>query len=177
MDIIVCIKQVPATSEIGWDPKTGTLMRERAEGVLNLNDKNALEAALQLREKHGGHSTALSMGPSQAEESLREALSMGIDRAVLLSDRAFAGADSLSTAYTLSLAARKIGSYDLILCGKESSDGMTAQVGPQIAEFLDLPQLICATEINIENTSVRIKQKTEDGFRIVEAPLPAVLTV
>jgi electron transfer flavoprotein alpha/beta subunit len=177
MDIIVCIKQVPAASEIDWDPKTGTLMRERAEGVLNLNDKNALEAALQLREQHGGHSTALSMGPPQAEEALREALSMGIDRAVLLSDKAFAGADSLSTAYTLSLAARKIGRYDLILCGKESSDGMTAQVSPQVAEFLELPQLTCATEITIENTSVRIKQKTEDGFRILETPLPAVITV
>ena len=177
MDTIVCIKQVPATSEIDWDPKTGTLMRERAEGVLNLNDKNALEAALQLREKHGGHSTALSMGPSQAEEALREALSMGIDRAVLLSDKAFAGADTLSTAYTLSLAAKKIGSYDLILCGKESWDGMTAQVGPQVAEFLNLPQLTCATEIIIEDTSVRIKQKIEDGFRIVEASLPAVITV
>ena len=177
MNTIVCIKQVPATSEIDWDPKTGTLMRERAEGVLNLTDKNALEAALQLREQHGGHSTALSMGPPQAEEALREALSMGIDRAILLSDKAFAGADTLSTAYTLSLAAKKIGNYDLILCGKESSDGMTAQVGSQVAEFLNLPQLTYATEIIIEDTSVRIKQKTEDGFRIVEAPLPAVISV
>jgi electron transfer flavoprotein beta subunit len=101
-------------------------MREGAEGVLNLTDKHALEAALQLKEQYGGHSTALSMGPPQAEEALREALSMGIDRAILLSDKAFAGADTLSTAYTLSLAAKKIGSYDLILCGKESSDGMTA---------------------------------------------------
>jgi electron transfer flavoprotein alpha/beta subunit len=177
MNTIVYIKQVPATSEIKWDPKTGTLMREGAEGVLNLTDKNALEAALQLKEEHGGHSTALSMGPPQAEEVLREALSMGIDRAILLSDKAFAGADTLSTAYTLSLAAKKIGSYDLILCGKESSDGMTAQVGPQVAEFLDLPQLTWATEITIQDASVRIKQKIEDGFRILEAPLPAVITV
>lgn len=177
MHTIVCIKQVPATSEIKWDPKTGTLMREGAEGVLNLTDKHALEAALQLKEKHGGHSTALLMGPPQAEEALREALSMGIDRAILLSDKAFAGADTLSTAYTLSLAAKKIGSYDLILCGKESSDGMTAQVGPQVADFLNLPQLTCATEITIQDASVRIKQKIEDGFRILEAPLPAVITV
>jgi electron transfer flavoprotein alpha/beta subunit len=152
-------------------------MREGAEGVLNLTDKHALEAALQLKEQHGGCSTALSMGPPQAEEALREALSMGIDRAILLSDKAFAGADTLSTAYTLSLAAKKIGSYDLILCGKESSDGMTAQVGSQVAEFLDLPQLTCATEITIQEESVRIKQKLEDGFRILEAPLPAVITV
>jgi electron transfer flavoprotein alpha/beta subunit len=177
MHTIVCIKQVPATSEMKWDPKTGTLVREGAEGVLNLTDKHALEAALQLKEQHGGHSTALSMGPPQAEEALREALSMGIDRAILLSDKAFAGADTLSTAYSLSLAAKKIGSYDLILCGKESSDGMTAQVGPQVAEFLDLPQLTCATDITLEDTSVRIKQKIEDGFRILEAPLPAVITV
>ena len=177
MNTIVCIKQVPAASEIGWDTKTGTLLREGAEAVLNLPDKNALEAALQLKEQHGGHSTALSMGPSQAEETLREALSMGIDRAVLLSDKAFAGADTLSTAYALSLAAKKIGRYDLILCGKESSDGMTAQVGPQVAEFLNLPQLTCATEITIEDASVRIKQKVEDGFRILEAPLPVVITV
>ncbi len=177
MHTIVCIKQVPATSEIGWDPKTGTLLRESAEGALNRTDKHALEAALQLREQHGGHCTALSMGPPQAEESLREALSMGIDRAILLSDKAFAGADTLSTAYTLSMAAKKIGSYDLILCGKESSDGMTAQVGPQIAEFLNLPQLTCATEITIEDASARIKQKIEDGFRILETSLPAVITV
>jgi electron transfer flavoprotein alpha/beta subunit len=177
MQIIVCIKQVPARSEIDWDPKTGTLMREGAEGVLNLTDKHALEAALQLSERHGGHSTALSMGPPQAEEALREALSMGIDSAILLSDKAFAGADTLSTAYTLSLAVRKIGSFDLILCSKESSDGMTAQVGPQVAEFLNLPQLTCATEITIEDAWVRIKQKIEDGFRILETALPAVITV
>jgi electron transfer flavoprotein alpha/beta subunit len=152
-------------------------MREGADGVLNLTDKNALEAALKLKEQHGGHSTALSMGPAQAEEVLREALSMGIDQAILLSDKAFAGADTLSTAYTLSLAAKKIGSYDLILCAKESSDGMTAQVGPQVAEFLDLPQLTCATEITIQDALVRIKQKIEDGFRVLETPLPAVITV
>jgi electron transfer flavoprotein beta subunit len=177
MNTIVCIKQVPGTSEIDWDPKTGTLMRERAEGVLNPGDKNALEAALQLKEKYGGHSTALSMGPPQAEEALREALSMGIDRAVLLSDKGFAGADTFSTAYTLSVAAKRISDYDLIICGKESSDGMTAQVGPQIAEFLDLPQLTYATEIIIENKSARIKQQVEDGLRVLETPLPALITV
>ena len=177
MDIVVCIKQVPETTDIGWNPSTGTLIREGAPGILNRNDKNALEAALQLREEHGGCITALSMGPSQAEETLREALSMGIDQAILLSDSVFAGADTLSTAYTLSLAAQRIRDYDLMLCGKESSDGMTAQVGPQIAEFLDLPQLTGATEIAIENKSVRIKQKQEYGFRVVETFFPAVITV
>jgi electron transfer flavoprotein alpha/beta subunit len=177
MDIVVCIKQVPETTDIGWNPSTGTLIREGVPGILNRNDKNALEAALQLREQHGGCITALSMGPSQAEETLREALSMGIDQAILLSDSVFAGADTLSTAYILSLAAQRIRDYDLMLCGKESSDGMTAQVGPQIAEFLDLPQLTGATEIAIERKSVRIKQKLEYGFRVVETFLPAVITV
>ena len=177
MDIVVCIKQVPETSEIGWDPSTGTLMREGVPSILNRNDKNALEAALRLREQHGGLITALSMGPAQADEALREALSMGIDQAILLCDSVFAGADTLSTAYALSLAINKIMRFDLMLCGKESSDGMTAQVGPQIAEFLDLPQLTGATEIAIENKSVRIKQKLEYGFRVVETFLPAVITV
>ena len=177
MNIVVCIKQVPETNEIGWDTEKGTLMRESVGGILNLNDKNALEAALQLREKYSGSITALSMGPPQAEDVLREALSMGIDKAILLSDRLFAGADTLSTSYTLSLALKIMDSFDLILCGKESWDAMTAQVGSQLAELLNLPQLTYATEITITNNSVTIKQKLEDGLRILETPLPALITV
>jgi electron transfer flavoprotein beta subunit len=177
MDIVVCIKQVPETNDIGWDPKTGTLIRESTGGILNPNDKNAIEAALQLREKHGGLITAISMGPPQAEDALREALGMGADKAILLSDRQFAGADTLSTSYALSLALKKIVRFDLILCGKESSDGMTAQVGPQLAELLNLPQLTNATEIIINSNSVRIKQKLEDGFRILKTSFPALITV
>jgi electron transfer flavoprotein beta subunit len=177
MDIIVCIKQVPETSEVGWDPKTGTLLREGVGGILNHNDKHAIEAALQMREAHGGLITALSMGPPQAEEALREAMSMGIDKAVLLSDKRFAGADTLSTSYCLSLAIKKIGKFDLIICGKETSDGMTAQVGPQLAEFLDLPQLTSATEIIIQKNSMRIRQKLEGSLRILETSLPALVTV
>jgi electron transfer flavoprotein beta subunit len=177
MDIIVCIKQVPETSEIGWDPERGTLLREGAPGVVNHNDKHAIEAALQLREAHGGSITALSMGPPQADEALREALSMGVDRAVLLSDRCFAGADTFATSYALSLAVKKMAGFDLILCGKETSDGMTAQVGPQLAELLNLPQLTCAIEISIYDHSVRITQKLEGGLRILEASLPALITV
>jgi len=177
MDIVVCIKQVPETTDIGWNPETGALIREQAGGILNPNDKNALEAALQLREQHGGMITALSMGPSQAEDALREALSMGVDRAILLSDRVFAGADTLSTSYALGLALKKMARFDLILCGKESSDAMTAQVGPQLAELLDLPQLTYAIEIAVENNSVRIKQKLEDGFRMLETSFPALVTV
>ena len=177
MEIVVCIKQVPETADVGWDPKTGALIREGVSGVLNPNDKNALEAALQLKEKHGGTLTALSMGPPQAEEALREAMSMGIDRAILLSDRQFAGADTWATSYTLSRALKKISEFDLILCGKESADGMTGHVGPQVAEFLNLPQLTYAMEIDINSPSVRIKQKLEDGYRLLESPLPVVITV
>ena len=177
MDIVVCIKQVPEAGEIGWDPETGTLLREGASGVVNHNDKHAIEAALQLRKAHGGLITALSMGPPQADEALREALSMGVDKAVLLSDKCFAGADTLATSYALSLAMKKIARFDLILCGKETSDGMTAQVGPQLAELLNLPQLTCATEISIHDHSVRITQKLEGGIRILAASLPALVTV
>jgi electron transfer flavoprotein beta subunit len=177
MDIVVCIKYVPETADIGWDRNTRTLLREAAEGMLNHNDKHAIEAAVQLKEVHGGSTTAVTMGPPRAENALREALSMGVDTAVLLSDGILAGADTLSTAYTLSLALKKIAGFDLIICGKETSDGMTAQVGPQLAEFLSIPQLTYATEISIENHAVRTKQKLEGGLRILEAPLPALITV
>ena len=179
MDIVVCVKQVPEAAHIGWDPDRGTLVREGIAGILNPNDKNALEAALQLKEKHGGLITAVSMGPEQADETLKEALSLGIDKTILLCDRRFAGADTLSTAYTLSLALKKIACFDLILCGKESADGMTAHVGPQLAEMLDLPQLTCATEIDVDvnGSSVQVKQKLENEHRILESPLPALITV
>ena len=177
MDIIVCIKQVPESADVSWDPDTGTLRREGVAGIVNPTDKNALEAALQLRERHGGVITALSMGPPQAEEALREALSMGVDRGVLLSDKQFAGADTLATSYTLGLAVKKISSFDLILCGKESADGMTAHVGPQLAEFLNLPQLTYATAIDVHDHTVEIRQKVEHGYRILKSPLPALVTV
>jgi electron transfer flavoprotein beta subunit len=177
MEIIVCIKQVPETTNVDWDPKTGAIVREGVSGVLNPNDKNVLEAALQLKEKHGSVITAVSMGPEQAEEALREALSMGVDKAVLLSDKRFSGADTLATSYTLSCALRKIAGFDLILCGKESADGVTGHVGPQLAEFLNVPQLTYATEIAVHDHTVRIKQKLEDCHRILEAPLPALVTV
>lgn len=177
MDIVVCIKYVPETADIGWDQTTGTLLREAAKGVLNHNDKHAIEAALQVREAHGGSITALTMGPPQAENALREALSMGVNTAVLLSDRALAGADTLATACTLSLAVKKLAGYDLIICGKETSDGMTAQVGPQIAELLNIPQLTYTTEIAVDNQMVRTKQKLEAGLRILEASLPSLITV
>lgn len=177
MEIVVCIKQVPETFDLEWDPKRGTLLRDGDSGLLNPNDKNALEAALRLKEEHGGTITALSMGPPHAEEALREALSMGIDRAILLCDRAFAGADTWATSYTLSLALKKLAPFDLVLCGKESADGMTGHIGPQLGEFLNLPQLTCATRIDFEGRFVTIEQNLEDGYRVLKSPLPVLITV
>ena len=177
MDIVVCIKQVPEAYDIDWDEKTGSLVREGASAILNPIDKNVLEAAVQLREKHGGFITAISMGPEQAEEALREALGMGVDRAILLSDRIFAGADTLATSFTLSCAIRKIERFDIIICGKESSDGVTGHVGPQVAEMLHVPQLTNAMEIRIAKNAAHIKQKTEDGYRLLETTFPVLITV
>ncbi len=177
MNIIVCIKQVPKVTEVKWDPKTGSLIRKGVPSIINPNDENAIEAALQLKEKHGGEVTVISMGPSQVEKALREALAMGVDNVIQLTDRQFAGSDTWVTAYTLGLSIQKIGKYDLILCGKEVLDGMTAQVGPQLAEFLDLPQLTYAIDIQVNDQKVRIKQKFDDILRVVEAPMPALITV
>jgi electron transfer flavoprotein alpha/beta subunit len=177
MHIIVCIKQVPNVKEVKWDPETGSLIRKGVPSVINPNDKNAVEAALELREKHGGVVTVLTMGPSQAEEALREALGMGADKAIQLTDKQFAGSDTWATAYTLGLAIRKIASWDLIICGKEALDGMTAQVGPQVAECLGIPQLTYAVHIEVMNGRVRIRQKLGDMLRVLEAPLPALITV
>jgi len=175
--IIVCIKQVPDVTEVSWDPETGSLIRKGIPSIINPNDKNAIEAALQLRETFGGRVTVVSMGPSQVEEALREALGMGVDRAIQLTSRAFAGSDTWATAYTLGLAVEKIGEYDLILCGKEAIDGMTAQVGPQLAEYLAIPQLTYAMDIEVVDRKVRVKQKLGDLDRRLEAPMPALITV
>jgi len=177
MNIIVCIKQVPNVSEVKWDPETGALIRKGVPSIINPNDKNAIEAALQLRERHGGEITILSMGPSQVEEALREALGMGADHAIRLTDKKFAGSDTWVTSYTLGLAIRRIAKWDLIICGKEALDGMTAQVGPQLAEYLDVPQLTYATDLEVVDTRVRIRQKLGDIHRVLEAPLPALITV
>jgi electron transfer flavoprotein beta subunit len=177
MKIIVCIKQVPDVTEVKWDPETGSLIRKGVPSIINPNDRNAIEAALQLKERHGGEVTVLSMGPSQVEEALREALGMGADKAIQLTDKRFAGSDTWATAYTLGLAVKKIGQYDLIICGKEAIDGMTAQVGPQLAEYLDIPQLTYAAHIEIADSKVRVKQKLGDCLRLLEAPMPALITI
>jgi len=177
MNIIVCIKQVPNVSEVRWDPETGALIRKGVPSIINPNDKNAIEAALQLRERHGGEVTILSMGPSQVEEALREALGMGADHAIRLTDKKFAGSDTWVTSYTLGLAIRRIAKWDLVICGKEALDGMTAQVGPQLAEYLDIPQLTYAIDLEVVDTRVKIKQKLGDIHRVLEASLPVLITV
>jgi electron transfer flavoprotein alpha/beta subunit len=177
MHIIVCIKQVPDVTEVSWDPETGSLIRKGIPSIINPNDKNAIESALQLRETYGGQVTALSMGPSQVEEALREALGMGVDKAIQLTAKEFAGSDTWATAYTLGLAIKKTGAYDLIICGKEAVDGMTAQVGPQIAEYLGIPQLTYAMHIEVLDSKVRVKQKLGDLYRLLEAPMPVLITV
>lgn len=177
MNIIVCIKQVPDVTEVKWDPETGALIRKGVPSIINPNDKNAIEAALRLREIHGGEVTVLSMGPSQVEEALREALGMGADKAIQLTDRRFAGSDTWVTSYTLGLAVNKIRGWDLIICGKEALDGMTAQVGPQLAEYLGIPQLTYAISIAVNDGRVKIRQKLGDLHRVLQAPMPALITV
>lgn len=178
MDMIVCIKQVPDTTEVKIDPVKGTLIREGVPSIVNPFDKNAVEAALQLKEKHGGKVTVVTMGPPQAVDALRECLAMGADEAVLLSDRAFAGADTYATSYTLSKAIEKIGNYDLILCGKQAIDGDTAQVGPGIAEHLKLPQVTYVQKIvEVKDGSMIVERAIEGGYEVIEVKLPAVIAV
>jgi electron transfer flavoprotein alpha/beta subunit len=177
MNIIVCIKQVPDTNEIRVDPQTGNLIREGVPSIVNTYDKHAIEAAVTLKEKLGGKITVLTMGPPQAEEVLRECLAMGADEAVLLSDKAFSGADTTATSYTLSCAIRKMGSFDLILCGRQALDGNTAQVGPQIAELLELPQITYVQSIEVSGQSLIVKKALEDGYEMVQTGMPALLTV
>lgn len=178
MNIVVCIKQVPDTTNVKIDPKTNTLMREGVESIVNPFDMYAIEESLRLRERLGGKVTALSMGPPQAQAALREAISMGVDAGILLSDRAFAGSDTWATSYALSMAIRKIGDVGVILCGKQASDGDTAQVGPGIATHLKLPQITYVRKVEeIDATHVTAERLLEYGYEVVESSLPCVLTV
>ncbi|UCF79764.1 MAG: electron transfer flavoprotein subunit beta/FixA family protein [Candidatus Eiseniibacteriota bacterium] len=177
MRIIVPVKQVPNTTDVRIDPKTGTLIREGVESIVNPEDLNAVEEGLKLREAHGGEVIVVSMGPPQAEEALREVLAMGVDEAYLLTDKALAGADTLATAYSLSRAIRSIGEFDVVICGRQAIDGDTAQVGPQLAEFLKLPQITYVSKVDIEDGNVLAERLLEDGTEVVRAKLPALLTV
>ena len=177
MDIVVCIKQVPDTTEVKIDPVTNTLIRQGVPSIVNPFDKNALEAGLQLREKHGGKVTVISMGPPQAKDALKECLAMGADAAILISDRAFGGADTLATSYTLAEAIRKLGQVDVIICGKQAIDGDTAQVGPEIAEHLGIAQLTYVAKMSIDGAAISAEREHEDGYQIMEAQLPVLLSV
>ncbi|MFH2027895.1 MAG: electron transfer flavoprotein subunit beta/FixA family protein [Nanoarchaeota archaeon] len=177
MKIIVCMKQVPDTTEVKIDPKTGRLIREGVPSIINPEDKNALEEALRIKEKNNAYITVLTMGPPQAEDALREALAMGADKAILLGDIKFAGSDTWATANALAACVKKIGEYDLILCGRQAIDGDTAQVGPQLAEALKIPQITYAQKIDMIENGVRVERELEDGHEVIETKLPCLITV
>ncbi|MEA3493577.1 MAG: electron transfer flavoprotein subunit beta/FixA family protein [Candidatus Margulisiibacteriota bacterium] len=177
MKILVCIKQVPETTEVRIDPETNTLIREGVPSIINPFDENALEAALKLKEKHGGKVTVITMGPPQAAEALKTTIAMGADEVYLISDRAFAGSDTWATSYTLAQAIKKIGDYNLILCGKQAIDGDTAQVGPGIAEWLNIPSVTFAVKIEAEGDNAKVERLLEEANEVVETPFPAVITV
>jgi len=176
--IIVPIKQVPETGAVKMDETTGTMIREGVEAIINPLDLYGIELAIRLREQFGGEVVTISMGPPKAEKALREAIAMGCDRGILLSDRAFAGADTWATAYALSQAMRKEGPFDLIICGERATDGDTGQVGPAIASFLDLPVASYVSKFDgCDGKAVRVHRLVEDGYEVLEVALPAVLTV
>jgi electron transfer flavoprotein beta subunit len=178
MNIVVCLKQVPGTTEVKIDPNTNTLIRQGIPNIINPFDTYALEEAVRLKEKHGGKVTVITMGPPQADAALREAVSLGADEAVLLSDRAFAGADTWATANTLAKAVLKLGSYDLIICGRQTIDGDTGQVGPEMAEMLNIPFIAYVSKIEeIKEKYLRVTRMIEDGHETLESTLPAVITV
>ncbi|HNS04821.1 MAG TPA: electron transfer flavoprotein subunit beta/FixA family protein [Candidatus Saccharicenans sp.] len=180
MHAIVCIKQVPDTTEVKIDPERGTLIREGVPSIINPFDTYAIEEALRIREKFGGKVTVITMGPSQALSALKEAIAMGADEAILLNDREFAGADTWATAYTLSRAIKKIGEFDLIFCGRQAIDGDTGQTGPGIATQLQISQLtyVCrVASLDFDNKTIEVERLVEEGREVVKSTLPCLITV
>jgi electron transfer flavoprotein alpha/beta subunit len=178
MNIIVLVKQVPDTSEVKINRETNTLIRDGVPSIINPYDRYAIEEALRLREKHGGKVTAVTMGPPQAVEALKEAVSLGVDDVVLLSDRAFAGADTWATSYALSQGVRKIGDFDLVIAGKQAVDGDTAQVGPETADMLGIPFVAYIRKIEqVEGSKMVAERLMDEGYDVVETSLPALITV
>ncbi len=178
MNIFVCIKQVPGTNKVDIDPVTGTLKRGGVDSKMNPYDLYALETALRLRERCGGKVSVVSMGPPQAETVIREAYAMGADEGVLLSDRRFGGADVLATSYTLSQGVRRLGEFDLLLCGKQTTDGDTAQVGPELAEWLGIPSVSNVRKIlEIGEDGVSVEMDMPDDVERVRVRFPCLLTV
>ncbi|MBN1129387.1 MAG: electron transfer flavoprotein subunit beta/FixA family protein [Chitinispirillaceae bacterium] len=179
MNIVVCIKQVPGTTQVKINPQTGTLIRDGVEAVVNPFDEYAIEEALRIKERLGSATIkVISMGPPQAEAILKTAIAMGADEGYLVSDQAFAGSDTWATSYTLSLGIRALGQTDLIICGKQAIDGDTAQVGPGVAEMLGIPFVAWVRKIEeISEKSIRVERLMEHGYDVVEMPLPALITV
>jgi electron transfer flavoprotein beta subunit len=178
MNIAVCVKQVPDTSEVKIDPETGTMKREGVPSILNPFDSYAVEEAIRIKEKSGGKVTAITMGPPQAAEALRHVVAMGADEVMLLSDRAFAGADTWATSYTLGLGLKKLDGLDLVICGKQAIDGDTAQVGPGVAENLGIPFVAYVRKVlQVGDGRMKVERLIEDGYEVVEVGLPAVITV
>ena len=178
MNIVVCIKQVPGTTQVKINPETGTLIRDGVEAVVNPFDEYAIEEALRIRERVGGVVKVVTMGPPQADAVLRTAISMGADEGILISDRAFAGSDTWATSYTLSSGIKSLGQVDLIICGKQAIDGDTAQVGPGVAEMLDIPYVAWVRKVEeITNSSIKVERLMDEGYDVVEMPLPGLITV
>lgn len=179
MNIVVCMKAVPEVLEVKFNEETGTMIRKGVSNIINPFDEYAIEEGLRIKERCAeGKVTVISMGPSSAESLLREAISLGVDEAILLNDRAFAGADTLATSYTLAKAIEKIGNYDLIICGKQAIDGDTAQVGPGISVHLDIPQVTYVKKIEeIKKGYAKVERMIEEGYEIIETSLPALFTV
>lgn len=180
MKIVVCIKQVPDTTDVKINPETNTLVREGVASITNPFDEYAVEEAVLIKEKLGGEVHVISMGPPQAIDVLKNALAVGADKVYLVSDRAFAGADTLATAYTLAKTIQTIGDVDLVICGKQAIDGDTAQVGPGVATRLGFPQLTYVSkvkEINLEKKKIIVERLLENGREVVESSLPALMTV
>jgi electron transfer flavoprotein beta subunit len=178
LNIVVCIKQVPATTEVRIHSETHTLIRDGVESIINPLDMYAVEEALRIKERCGGKVTVFTMGPPQAEAALRETVSYGVDEVALVSDRALVGSDTLATAYALAKGIAKIGAYDLILCGKQATDGDTAQVGPEVAERLGIPYVAWVRKVEeIGDGKIRVQRMMDDGYEVIEMPLPALITV
>ena len=179
MKIIVLVKQVPDTTDVRIDEKTGNLIREGMESISNPDDRHAIEAAVRLKQGgKDGKVTVISMGPMQAIDILSESIGMGADRGILLSDKAFAGADTWATSFTLGKAIEKIGLFDLIFCGRQAIDGDTAQIGPQVAEYLRIPQVTYVCDIEaVKKKSITVKRRLENGYEQIRCTLPALLTV
>lgn len=182
MNIVVCIKQVPDTTDVRINPETNTLIRDGVASIINPFDTYAIEEGLRLKERFGGKVTVITMGPPQAEAALREAISVGADEAVLLSDRAFAGSDTLATSYALASGIKKLGEVDLILCGKQAIDGDTAQVGPGIAIWMNIPQVTFVKKIEDvkedgDKKVFRVQRMVEEGYEILDIPVPCMMSV